>query len=262
MKKILVPIDFSECASNALLYAVEVAKKIDGEILLFHVCQETAEPISAPIINLTPLLIETAEKKLAELKTNGVKRKQQVVCGLVKESILSVIEEEQIDLVIMGTTGASTLTKKLLGTVTSGLIKKVNVPLLAIPNGAVYDEKDGVFMALDFNDQSIPNVSIVKGLMGEKEEIRVYFSQTKKNEVDIQKQINELKKQLNGCVVNYSITHDTEVSKAINKRSSGLKSRMIVTFNKKYSFIKGLFHASVSESIVKNGQTPVLVLKA
>ncbi len=142
MKKILVPTDFSSCANNALDFAIQSASYMPLEIHVLHAF-EAGQDLYTDYMGLNKefrlsLMSETQEK-LEELKTkvketSGITLYTHLSILSLTESVLEVSEELNIDLIIMGTLGASGLKEKIIGSRTASLIGKIHLPVLVIPH--------------------------------------------------------------------------------------------------------------------------------
>ncbi|MGV3589643.1 MAG: universal stress protein [Adhaeribacter sp.] len=148
MKTFLVPSDFSENATNALHYAASLASQLKAKIIIVHVVNFIVIPVrSGKLVNLTE---ETdMQYYLALNKIAGELRlKQNIDCevavideyeyGSFQESLNQFIIDQKVDLVIMGTKGATNFLDKVIGTNTSEFIKVAACPVLVIPAGAQY----------------------------------------------------------------------------------------------------------------------------
>ena len=148
MKKILVPIDFSENSKNALRVAAGIALKSGAALEMLHV--NLAAIYSAPLSEYVaaPTIILEDEKYAAEaaeelekLKTaqfssgefKNVKVTARISDGFLHSTVKSVCEDDDIDLVVMGTTGSSGLGEFLLGSNTEKVIRTSPCPILAVP---------------------------------------------------------------------------------------------------------------------------------
>lgn len=141
MKKILVPTDFSACAENAVNFAVHSAKTFPSDILLVHAFELNGDVYTDYLgvnkeFNQTQL--HEATEKLTELKKSIASKEHLpvesiVFNGGIKESILTLEKERNIDLVIMGTSGFGGLLKKIWGSRTAAVIGKTTVPVIAVP---------------------------------------------------------------------------------------------------------------------------------
>lgn len=168
MQKIFVPYDFSENAANTLLYALKFAGATGSRVTVFHALAISARIMSSPVTeekrNEVIKQEETAkreelEKEVAELlaTANAGTATDQVVCRvsfgpIVVENIIYAAEEEEADLIIMGTHGASGLKKFLFGSVASSTISKSSVPVLAVPMGHAYSEVRTILYASDLEN--------------------------------------------------------------------------------------------------------------
>ena len=141
MKKILVPTDFSPNANKALYYAVEIAKAAKAEILLVHV----SDLVDSPFRDKTELEIkyklpvdDAIQQEFAMIKKNVEDDKQltistQLYAGQVTATITRAAEENNADMIVMGTLGEAAFKEKLFGSITAAVIGKANIPVLAIP---------------------------------------------------------------------------------------------------------------------------------
>lgn len=153
MQKILVPTDFSNNALKAVGYAAEIAKKSGATIFLLHVIE--------PAINMATMQADSSGKKVVEertaklnlsLKSIGevypnIKVIPYLAGGSVISSILEYAEKEKMDMIVMGTKGASGLKKFFVGSVTAGVIGKTRIPVLTVPVSYEMEEPDAIVFA-------------------------------------------------------------------------------------------------------------------
>ncbi len=140
-KKILVPLDGSNLAEQALPYASELCKGVT-EVTLFQVVHLPL-PLTAPDVNMAvPLpdqkallkesldyLDEIAEK----LKMDGVKVKTAVVeRDVTAEAIADYARENDIDLIVMTTHGRSGVSRLIFGSVAESVIRHTQCPVLVV----------------------------------------------------------------------------------------------------------------------------------
>lgn len=164
MKKILVPCDFSKPSINAFRFAVDIASASKGIVQLIHVIEL---PVLGDVGAMSVLAFE--ENLLNELKEKVIIRFQKitdkyrsegvnvtwtVTSGVPSKTIVDVIKDQHVELVLMGSHGASGLREYLLGSNAEKVIRKSPVPVLIIknyPKGAI---KNIVFPnMLDLYDQ-------------------------------------------------------------------------------------------------------------
>lgn len=141
MKHILVPTDFSASADNALDVAVNLAAESKAEIILMNSYETTGSAITDYMgVNreYDRQIIEETTTKLNEIKTRVVGTRNvsistAVYTEAINESINNIIGDKNIDLVVMGTTGASGLKEKIWGSNTASVTQKSKKPVLVIP---------------------------------------------------------------------------------------------------------------------------------
>lgn len=144
MKKILVPCDFSKQAINAYRYALDVALQSKGVIHLLHVIELPVlhDTVLMPVLDFeATLLNELKEKSIKEFKkittkhgVEGVKVIYEVKFGGVGRMIVDYINAESIDLVIMGSHGASGVREFLIGSNAEKMVRNSPVPVLILKN--------------------------------------------------------------------------------------------------------------------------------
>ena len=156
MKKILVPTDFSDNSLKAVDYAIALAGKANAEIILVNIFTnvDTTFVNRKGLINeYNNTLAQGIREQLKDLQQNiaventALKITYKLYQGEVQDSILQCATNENVDLIIMGTQGASGLKKILIGSTTAGIIGNTPVPILAIPKKAVWKELKNILFA-------------------------------------------------------------------------------------------------------------------
>ena len=159
MKTILVPLDYSEVSDNALNYAAELANLIRAKLILLHVYHVPVPAIEVPVVVIgwEELQKENTERlnKIAEKTKNKSKNLEieiRVSPGFAVDEILSLVKEDNIDLVVMGVTGAGRKTNMLLGSNTVSVMKKSKTPVLIIPQKAQFKKVQNIVLAYDYKN--------------------------------------------------------------------------------------------------------------
>ncbi len=158
MKKILVPTDFSKNAEKALNYAVQLAKKTDGEIFLMHTVESKLTEEDA--LNARDKLTETA-KSIQEISNIIVTEK--IFYGIPLYAIEDAIKLFEIDLVVMGTLGNAAFKEKIFGSKTASVIGQSPVPVLAIPLLGEWKAPNKILVAINsFNEKEAHLLPAIK----------------------------------------------------------------------------------------------------
>ncbi|MGH9923050.1 MAG: universal stress protein [Nitrososphaerales archaeon] len=139
INKILVPIDGSETSFKTTRHALSLARERKASVTLLHVSEIPPLPLHmAPLEKYYEEVREEAEKwfenvkNLPESKDVEIKTKVITAALSVVGSIVKFAEDEDIDLIVIGTRGRSKFTKMLLGSVTSGVTAHAPCPVLVV----------------------------------------------------------------------------------------------------------------------------------
>jgi nucleotide-binding universal stress UspA family protein len=138
VRKIVVPVDFSQHTAKIAEYALYVAKCFAANVSFVHVAEGYGgryAGIAHPSIeDVENELRQQAEKKMEHLLTDNssesVKCTGKVLVGDVEDGIIEYATDEKADLLVIGTHGAKGLEKILLGSVTERVVKKAPCPVL------------------------------------------------------------------------------------------------------------------------------------
>jgi len=141
-KKILVPLDFSEPSMEALKTAAEWAEMDGSELhLLYAVDQEVHPALYAwgmkSVLDMIPDIKEKVEKRMAESVSAFSELKNRKIVKVLREGkahkeIAKYVEEENLDLIVIGTHGMVGLDRLLLGSTTERVIRSVKLPVLTV----------------------------------------------------------------------------------------------------------------------------------
>src|SRR5687767_6886541 len=112
MKKILVPTDFSDCAQKALLFAANIAQKAEAEIILMHAGSLSEEKTENNHRQNVAQQLDALKQQT--VLTHPIQITSKVMTGNLEASLQTLVTDAAIDLVVMGTQGASGFKKKLM----------------------------------------------------------------------------------------------------------------------------------------------------
>lgn len=163
MKRILLPTDFSENAYNAIDYALNLFKEEECSFYLLHVFSPSIYYQEREFYDNRKMPLDDANQmdslrqlnELQELILKKFKNPKHIfvphsTLGFLVDEIGTMIEKEEIDLVIMGTKGATGAKEVLLGTNTVDVIKKVECPVIAVPSNSVFKIPGNILFPTDY----------------------------------------------------------------------------------------------------------------
>ncbi|MCM4172366.1 universal stress protein [Arenibacter sp. TNZ] len=163
MKQILVPTDFSENAWNALLYGLDLFQNTKCIFYLLHVnpvtgysgasstIQKTSLTLKENLLNTSMGEMRIWMERIEKLPVNT----KHMFFPLIHfnyfiDTIKSEVQHKNIDLIIMGTKGATGLKKATIGSNTGDVITKVKCPLLAVPEDVEYIRPKEIVFPTDY----------------------------------------------------------------------------------------------------------------
>jgi len=145
--KILVPLDGSKRAEAILPHAEEMANRYGAEIIFLRVEELHVMLGWDEVVDLEKCREKfntrkkASESYLDQLKTEfsdkGIQADARIVDGPVVKSILTAAEEMDVDIIVMASHGLSGLPRTFYGSVTAGVLQKIDRPLLIIRTRSV-----------------------------------------------------------------------------------------------------------------------------
>jgi nucleotide-binding universal stress UspA family protein len=141
MKKILVPIDFSENADRALKAAKLVGEKTEAELLILHVYQPFIPDMTVPPgVGVLPVSVEVEDSFRNRLKEyvdqarqEGYQAEGVWASGGIHPAVFEAIDQYKPDMVVMGRTGTGGFLDKLIGSATTKIALEAKCPVLIVP---------------------------------------------------------------------------------------------------------------------------------
>lgn len=146
MKKILVPIDGSDCSNKAIDMAKELALLYGGQIVLLHVGTDfhyqfyPVSPYGTDGIPLPQEFLDRVEKAAQDILEAGLARcvdlgdrvETVFLEGKPSDVVIDYVDTHDIDLVVMGSHGASGFKRFIMGNVTNKVALAIDKPILII----------------------------------------------------------------------------------------------------------------------------------
>jgi len=164
MKQILIPTDFSENSNNAIQYALAFFKNTECDFYFLHVTLisnyggsefplfPSAEVIDKTLLHPGKTALKSLVKKIKKQDTNPGHNFHLInTYNYFVDAVKEQIEEKYIDLIVMGTKGASGLSEIILGSNTGDIITQVKCPVLIVPEKAVFSIPKEIAFPTDYN---------------------------------------------------------------------------------------------------------------
>ncbi len=277
MTTILLPTDFSKNSINAIHYAMNL---LENEICEFYILnvQTTSSFISDDLMNLSSsttiyqTLLETSKRSIknlintVETKYNNDKHSFYSIVDYDNfvDAVNKISENKSIDLIIMGTQGATGARKIIFGSNTVRIIQRCKSPVLAIPNGCSFTSLDKIVFTSNFstlynNNELQPLMDIAKR-HGSKIDILHFLD---KKGLSQSQEMN--KAFLDFCLskVNHEFIDlkSTEIFKKVQDYIVNNDVKMLSMMHKKHSFLERFFTRQLVETFAFKIDIPFLVIE-
>jgi nucleotide-binding universal stress UspA family protein len=130
---VLVPLDFSEPANQALEYAMQLARQLHGRLTLLHVIH--IPPLGGADLTAYMAHVETGaqqamEECLQRVQYTGLPVQSLLVQGVPWQEIVDKAKDTQADLIVMSTHGRTGFQHLLLGSVAERVVRLAPCPVL------------------------------------------------------------------------------------------------------------------------------------
>lgn len=272
MKTILVPTDFSRNADKALEYAVSIAKKSKGNILLLHVYSMLYISSDVPIDIAAEELyaIEAAAEKALNKRCEKVKLKNKVKCsavsrqGVVIDTILDTIKSKKVDFVVMGTKGASGMKEAFVGTNTSKLISKTKVPVIAVPKKTTLRGIKNIVYATDFHSSDIASLKqlaeIARLFKSHVTVVHVADSEytLEAEKMNLAKFMSKVRKNVDYKHVAHELLYAYDAEKKLEQYMRKHPVELFAVSTRYRNFVERILGSSVTKKLVYHTKVPLL----
>jgi nucleotide-binding universal stress UspA family protein len=167
MQTILVPTDFSKTADNALKLAKYIALKTKATIHLANFYSIPMSDYSYPEISMPGDLLGEVrdaakieiEKLTLELEAEGYTVTSTVSMGMATDEIIQLADKLKPDLIVIGTTGASGLLNKLIGSIAEHVMEQVKQPIVLVPQDCSCSQLKNIVYLAQLKEDDTPVLS-------------------------------------------------------------------------------------------------------
>jgi nucleotide-binding universal stress UspA family protein len=275
MKRILLPTDFSDNSIEAIKYALLVYKEVKTTFHLLNtytpaVYQTEYLMGSLGQIGLGDILRESSMTQLQDLKTrleNLFRNPKHTIIvhsafNTLQGEITEKVEAENIDLIVMGTKGATGAKEILFGTNTVHVIKKTKCPVLLIPPKLAYKAPKEILFPTDFEIEYEKEMlsSILEVAKQHKAKINVLHVH-QGYDLSIAQEIHKTQlKNILGSKVLFHEVPDNGIIAAVNDFQVKTTIDLLVMVQNKHTFIERLFIEPVIKKIGFHVTVPFMVI--
>jgi nucleotide-binding universal stress UspA family protein len=275
MKKILIPVDFSDLARHAFELGKQLQSELQAELHFVHIVTLPSHVLLTPDgelfdddeMDITQLQLEhaQAERKLMawidNVQSNVVNK---VLYGHVNETLLHYAQKIKADMVLMGTHGAFGMRELLNGSHAEYLAMHADMPILSL-KGEAGKRIEKMVLAADFTAILPTNISLLLALRSALQ-AQLYLLQIqkpgkRKREVEIQERMSAFA-EANGLEdVAYAIFPAEDLEEGIVRFAANNNIDLIAIGSMQRTGLNKLINGCISADLVNHVQKPIFTFK-
>lgn len=275
MKKILVPLDFSETSENAFAYALEMAKLYKAELVLLHtfelpILDSQIVPFNYAEIYDTLEMSNFNHFKLEMPRLRAMAKNQNakhivmnhiMMAGDLIYTMKEVINQEKVDFVVMGTNGASGWFDSFVGTNTSSVISDVTVPVLSVAHDAKFHKIETIGFTTRYREKDIPALEEVLAIAKKiKAKVKCLYVKTSTSDVKgeaVSQWESHFKNEKN---LEFFIIPSEDVNETMEEFLINQSIDLLAMVAYKKNFFTQFFTTSTTQQMSQHSRTPILAL--
>lgn len=269
MKNIIIPTDFSKNATMAMDFAISNFNDPDTSFWLTHVYRM---PYSGAVVSvdLDDLLKNDREDEMrkelvaARAKFPGLQIQGHAIQGSFVDVISKIVQKELIDMIVMGTTGATGAKGILLGSNASNIVKHATVPVLLYPNDCGINSMKKVVFATDLEhvkgyETFLPIRQIVKETGAELDIL--HLEDVANQPIDEERETLILDTIFVDLPHGFHTKELTYAEDDILDYAHDVSADLIAVVARSYGFFERLVHRSTSRKLSMLTDMPLLILR-
>ncbi len=276
MKTILFPTDFSENAVHASRYAGMMAKLFDANVILLHVYHIPMVPAYNTSFEVKDAVSQNENEIKQQLQTFATAFRmdsnlaserviQKVEYGFASEKTIEIANSMKVDMIVMGTKGASNMLDKWLGTHAQDVMAKAECPVFTIPNDVSIEFPQRILYAADFKDDEIHAVQkvldIAKPLGATCKVVHIHEEFEPNIGHIVEETIKELEKNFKEDDVTVQQFRRDDTIEGLETYMKTYEPDILALAIHEKSFLDNIFSTSISEHFIQEAKIPILTFK-
>lgn len=271
---ILIPTDFSDNALSALNYALKLYADQECTFYIMHSTYVT-EPMERAYTTRyyddkqNKIVGKSLDELIAQTEHANANSKHEFKALLSQEELRVAVKKEvealQIDMVVMGTKGASGAVEYVMGSNTITVIKKIEkCPVLVLPKGYMFTPPKKIAFATDYTRNYEQ-----KELKSLKAMVDLFQSKIEVVHVNSEEKLKESQEENKQVLMNYLAAYENEFH-LISENSSKTKTiaafveehhiDMLALVNYKHGILERFLNEPILKNLAFHPKTPMLVI--
>jgi len=271
IKTIFFPTDFTEQNVSLLPLVVDLCRKLEAELILFHAFKVAVVDEYMPASMIDDMIVEGERQSLDRLKklvdsSWEISVSYNVKMGFTAESISEAAVESGADIIIMGTNGCNSLEDRVFGTVSWNTIKHAEIPVLTLPEGVKELKFDQIIFPFECTDKDIDIIHFALKLSAIFKStihlIHFLLEGAVLNKTIIDKINAKFHKEIQEERLQIQILADKNITTGIEKYAERIGADTIVMVTHSRGLMATLFHMSTTRKIALYNNIPLFAFKA
>jgi nucleotide-binding universal stress UspA family protein len=276
IKKILVPVDFSPIASNALETAIAMCKRQLSTLTLIYVIENSyllfPPEAGGAGAEIFPQLQKDANDNLAkwckELRTkHDIVINHVVQAGNPADEICRWALHKKYDMVVMGTHGTSGLREFFMGSNAYRVVKNAPCPVMTIPGTQQWIEFKKILFPIRMVPHALDKYEYVRPIIRKNHAVLLVAGIVKKNDpgdfIEMKKLVDTVRQRItdDDVVCNSEVHNCENVAREVLDIANVSKPDLIVITATLDNSLKDFFLGPYTQDIVNHAQVPVLSIR-
>jgi nucleotide-binding universal stress UspA family protein len=273
MKNILLPTDFSKNSTNAINFAM---KLFEGETCTFHILNShkpsgyiTADVLyGAPGASIYEGVLNENKKELEKIvqfcKSVSENENFTFVPKIDFDDIVDAVNQavalNNIDLIVMGTNGATGAAETIFGSNTLKIIRKVNCAVIAVPEAYSFEKIQSVLLSLNYQfNVSKKSLNIVSDII-KKYKATLKILEIEEENIELSSERNNTEEVFKEIGFEHFSIKNIPASMAISAFEQLIPVQLHAMVVERKSFLNRFIFGSDTSKISYNSRVPLLVL--
>lgn len=276
IRKILIPVDFSDTSLMALEHGWHMASLYNAQITLLHVIKPNLVYFSQEHMPL-PLDIMKYQEENAQLQLDKLKQQArteyrlelETICqtGFVCSTIVSMADSLEADLIIMGTHGTSGFTERFIGSNAYKVVNDANCPVLTIQAHAEHKGFKDIVLPIDhsfYSRQKVVHAAEIAAHYGSR--IHILGLSHVKDRAELNKLNMKLEQTIDYLRIR-NIPYDKQIKLGLNyakvtmEYAEAIKADLIMIMTEWEEDLTGIFIGPFARQIVNHSKIPVMSIR-
>ncbi|MBK5284600.1 MAG: universal stress protein [Bacteroidia bacterium] len=276
IKKVLVPIDFSELSDNAVRTATAICVRQNASMVMLHVNETTLNIVSPYGVSyMSSTLRGISDTQLNKLKVIAAEINSRekifieiaIRTGNVCESICALAEQTKTDLIVMGTHGSSGLREFFIGTSAYHVIRHSPVPVLTVPSAGNWTEFKKILFPVRMVNGAFDKYEAILSIIKKNNSSLIILGLAENNNPsqlpELTDLINKFKSKITQDEIAFEIViyYGDKLPEKILETAHNYNADLIVITAVLDHTMKDFFVGPYAQQIVNHSKIPVLTIR-